>query len=180
MIIARQKKNENIVEYILYMFQIENTLRALDFDPEKIRINLVDQYDLDHAQKAEIQNWYHQLAGMMREEQITQKGHLQFLRNTINDLYGVHIIILNSKKDQSYEQVFRQAQPDIELLRKKTGNPGAHDVETGIDGIYGFLLLQIRKEKVTDATKAAIKNITEWLYLLALRYRQIEAGEREI
>ena len=36
MLIARQKLNENIAEYVLYMFQIEDLIRAYDFDLEGI------------------------------------------------------------------------------------------------------------------------------------------------
>ena len=36
MIVAEQKRKENVAEYILYMWQIEDTIRALDFDLTRI------------------------------------------------------------------------------------------------------------------------------------------------
>ena len=40
MIIASKKRKENIAEYILYMWQIEDMIRANDFDISKIRRNI--------------------------------------------------------------------------------------------------------------------------------------------
>ncbi|NOY36954.1 MAG: DUF4924 family protein [Chlorobi bacterium] len=180
MIIAREKKKTNIVEYLVYMFQIENSIRALNFDERQIEEQLVNKYEQTEEVKVEIRNWYLDLSRMMIEEKIKEKGHLQFLRNILNDLYGVHIMLLKGGEDNSYENTYYQARPDLELLHKKIGNPVAHDVETGVEGIYGYLLLQINNKETTVETRAAITRITEWLYLLATRYRQFEAGEREI
>ncbi|MFW5767468.1 MAG: DUF4924 family protein, partial [Bacteroidota bacterium] len=58
MIIAKQKKQENIAEYVLYMWQIEDLLRALKFDEKLIEEQLVEQYDVPETEKTEIRNWY--------------------------------------------------------------------------------------------------------------------------
>ena len=57
MIIAREKKKENIIEYLLYMFQIENALRALGLDEERIMRDLVAQYEQPAEVMAEIRDW---------------------------------------------------------------------------------------------------------------------------
>lgn len=180
MIIAREKKKKNIIEYILYMFQIENSLRALQLDTDQVEKQLIAKYDQPDEVKKEIREWYRGLITMMKEEKIETKGHLQFLRNTINDLYGIHIMILKSGEDKKYEEVFNDARNDLALLQKKTGHDSAHEVETGLEGIYGYLLLQIRNREITAETREAIRKITEWLYLLATRYRQFESGEKEL
>ena len=36
MYIAQRKRKENIAEYILYLWQLEDLLRALQFSPEAI------------------------------------------------------------------------------------------------------------------------------------------------
>ena len=36
MLVAQQKLQENIAEYILYMYQIEDVVRAYNFDIEEI------------------------------------------------------------------------------------------------------------------------------------------------
>jgi len=55
MIIASKKRKENIAEYILYMWQIEDMIRANDFDISKIRRNIIDNFQIDDAQKHEME-----------------------------------------------------------------------------------------------------------------------------
>ena len=40
MIIARRKRKENIAEYLLYMWQVEDLIRANNFDMDSIRARL--------------------------------------------------------------------------------------------------------------------------------------------
>ena len=44
MIIAQQKRKENICEYLLYMWQVEDLIRANHFDMEQIRQHVVSRY----------------------------------------------------------------------------------------------------------------------------------------
>ena len=41
MIIAKQKRKENIAEYLLYMWQIEDLIRANNFDMDLIRRTVI-------------------------------------------------------------------------------------------------------------------------------------------
>ena len=44
MLIARQKKQENIAEYLLYMWQVEDIIRACGGDIDLIRQRIIDGY----------------------------------------------------------------------------------------------------------------------------------------
>lgn len=44
MITASAKKRENIAEYVLYMWQIEDLIRAYGLDIDKIKENIVDRH----------------------------------------------------------------------------------------------------------------------------------------
>ena len=46
MYIASQKRKENIAEYLLYMWQIEDLIRANGLDLDKIKSNVIDKYQL--------------------------------------------------------------------------------------------------------------------------------------
>ena len=76
MIIALQKKKENIVEYLLYMFNIEGMIRTLNFDLKEIEPALIAQYDVDEQKAEEIKKWYADLIAEMRTSGIQEKGHL--------------------------------------------------------------------------------------------------------
>ena len=44
MLIARQKKQENIAEYVIYMYQVEDMMRACGLDIETVKKNIISQY----------------------------------------------------------------------------------------------------------------------------------------
>ncbi len=54
MIIASQKRKENIAEYLLYMWQIEDLIRANSLDLDKIKANVIDKYPIDEKQQREM------------------------------------------------------------------------------------------------------------------------------
>ena len=57
MMVAQQKRKENMVEYLLYMWQVEDLIRANGLDIDKIRETLIKQYDQPATVKAEIVRW---------------------------------------------------------------------------------------------------------------------------
>ena len=73
MFTASAKKKENIAEYLLYMWQIEDIIRAYDLDMERISTNIVDAYtDLSAEQRTMLYEWYESLIDMMRSEGVAQ------------------------------------------------------------------------------------------------------------
>ena len=69
MITASAKKRENIAEYLLYMWQIEDLIRANGLDIDKIQENIIDRYaGLRDQQRKEMREWYESLIDMMRME----------------------------------------------------------------------------------------------------------------
>ena len=57
MIVAKQKRKENIAEYLLYMWQVEDLIRANQFDIDSIRRTVIAQYDQPDDVKEEIAGW---------------------------------------------------------------------------------------------------------------------------
>jgi len=66
MYIASKKRKENIAEYLLYMWQIEDLIRANGLDLDKIKSNVIDKYQLSEPQIKEMTEWYESLIDMMR------------------------------------------------------------------------------------------------------------------
>ena len=54
MIIASQKRKENIAEYLLYMWQIEDIIRAYKLDIDTIDEQIVSKYNVPDDKKKEI------------------------------------------------------------------------------------------------------------------------------
>lgn len=57
MYIASQKRKENIAEYLLYMWQIEDIIRANGMDLDKIKSNVIDKFTLSAEQYKEMSEW---------------------------------------------------------------------------------------------------------------------------
>ena len=54
MIEAYKKRDENIVEYVLYMFHTEDVIRSLNMNPKLILKELVEQDKRSTQEKAEL------------------------------------------------------------------------------------------------------------------------------
>ena len=98
MIIARQKRKENIAEYLLYMWQVEDLIRANKFDMDSINRTVIAHYDQPEEVKKEIAQWYEELIEMMRSEGVMEKGHIQLNKNVIITLTDLHLRLLKSPK----------------------------------------------------------------------------------
>lgn len=170
MIIASKKRKENIAEYLLYMWQIEDTIRANGMDIEKIRRNIIDKFNLDDAQRQEMTEWYESLIDMMRREGVTEKGHLQINRNVIADLVRVHQALLADPGFPEYTAEFYRTLPYIVELRSKAGDAATGEIETCFTALYGMLLLRLQQKEMSEATKTAIEQISRFIATLARNY----------
>lgn len=174
MIAAQQKRKENIVEYILYIYQIEDLIRAFQFNISNIEMQLVSQYQVDEKTGVEILNWYKSLVIMMEKEGIREKGHLQFLKNQINELNEFHLKLMETEIDKEYVGVFQSISGLITELNQKN-NSVKNDLQISFDAIYGFLLLKIQKKNITNETTEAFKRLSSWLSLLSKLYKDFES-----
>ena len=72
---ASEKKRENIAEYILYMWQIEDLIRAYNLDIDRIDSEIIAQnQNLTDTQKRDPHEWYESLIDMMRREGVEKQG----------------------------------------------------------------------------------------------------------
>ena len=131
MIIASKKRKENVAEYLIYMWQIEDVIRANDLDIDKIRTNVIDRFpDLTDAQRKEMTEWYESLIEMMRLEGVAEKGHLQINRNVMADLVRLHQALLADASFPDYTAEFYRTLPYIVELRSKAGDEAKGEIET--------------------------------------------------
>lgn len=172
MIIAKQKKEENIAEYLLYMWQIEDILRAYNLDIEKIDEVIVSQYQKDENTKKEIRDWYDNLIQMMKLEHLENSGHLQININLINDLNDLHMELLQNPQEIQYNALFFKTLPFLVEFRGKL-NVGAevNDIELSLHSLYAILLLKLQGKEISKDTRVAIKQISSLLAVLSLKYK---------
>lgn len=170
MYIASQKHKENIAEYLLYMWQIEDIIRANGLDIEKIEKNVIDKFQLDPAQKKEMTEWYESLIDMMRRENVEKSGHLQLNKNVIIQLTDLHLALLKDPRFPEYTAEFYKTLPYIVELRAKSGEKPTGEIETCFNALYGMLMLRLQSKEVTAETRQAITQISRFLALLSKDY----------
>lgn len=177
MLIAQKKRKENISEYLLYMWQVEDLIRANHFDSDEIRRNLVDRYNQPAAVKEEIARWYEELADMMRQEGVMERGHIQLNKNVIIALTDLHLRLLKSPKEMIYGSMYYKTLPYIVQLRAKSGGEDIPEIETCFTAVYGYLVLRMQGKEVSAETLEAIKQISAFLALLAEKYKDDMEGK---
>jgi len=175
MIIAEQKKKENIAEYLLYMYQIEDLIRANNLDLSRIEKNIISQFETTYEIKREMFEWYRSLIETMKDEGKERSGHLKFLNRITGDLNDLHINIINKGLEQEYIQAYEKAKPNIEALRMRSGHSGEVDIQVALNGIYGLLILRLQKKEISAETEAAFNTITEMIALLTVKYAERDA-----
>ena len=144
-----KSKIDNIAEYILYLWQMEDYLRAL---PEQANANteLMELLDMMHA------------------EGIINGGHLQLAQNALSELEDLHDELLNT--EAPYRAVMLHLQPSLVLLKAKTDRPTMSDVEACLVLLYQVMMLRLQKKEITTETQTVVNDATQLLRFLSKTY----------
>ena len=178
MLIAQELRKTNIAEYILYMWQIEDLLRACAFNPEKIGDQLVRRFKADENKSKEIADWYINLAAMMEKEHVQVKGHLQVITNLVNDLNEFHMKMLEIQKDQEYVRLYSKNQDAIAEFCQRSGNE-MNEVEACLNALYGIVMLKLKNAEVSEITLQTMEGFGGMIGHLSARYIQFENDDFE-
>lgn len=175
MIIAQNKRKENIAEYLLYMWQVEDIIRAYGLDINKIKSSIIDRYDVDDKTRKEITDWWEGLIMMMQHEGKKESGHLQINKNVIIRLTDLHNELMQSPKFPEYGAEFYKTLPFIVELRAKTPQEQqVGELETCFNALYGTLMLKLQGKEVSKDTQVAITQISHFIGTLAAYYKKNE------
>lgn len=176
MIIAQQKRKQNIVEYILYMWNVEDLIRANGLDMKRIDENVISKYAIDdQAKRQEVYDWWDNLCEMMRREGKQDGGHLQIISMLANDLYNFHLYLLTQQSEIPYQNAFRTAWPDLSLLMTKIpGGDKMQHILLALTAIYDYYLLKLQGKTVLADTTNAVVRISHFMALLSQKYLKAE------
>ena len=176
MYIARKYKETNIVEYVLYMWHIEELIRSMNLDIEAIQRNVIEAFEVSDESKAEIRAWYEDLIKEMRSQGIVEQGHFSELTEYMMELTYLHQSLLTVYQDTEYQELAKLAQPNIEELKKKAMKQPRFEIETAMNGLFGVLVLKLNKKQISEATQDAVKTISKMIAHLAKQYQKMKEG----
>lgn len=182
MLIAREKKKSNIAEYILYMWQVEDMLRAFGLNIGLVEQQLVSKYQVGEVTRKEIRDWYDNLIEMMRLEKVEEKGHVQVVRNNLDELSELHFFLLQKVNDMRYRQIVTMAAGNLMEFREKSGaDEAVTDVELAMNALYGHLMLRLQGREVNPQTVQAMESFSKMIAYLAAKYKEMEeAGSKGV
>ena len=144
-----KSKKDNIAEYILYLWQMEDYLRAF-------------------PQNAEATPELHDLNEMMHREGIVDGGHLALANNALAELIDLHTTLLN--EDAMYRAAIIRLQPSLNLLKAKTDRPTMSDIEACLVLLYQIMMLRLQKKEITPETASVQQQATQVLTFLSRTY----------
>lgn len=144
-----RSKKDNIAEYILYLWQMEDYLRAF-------------------PQNAEATPELHDLNEMMHREGIVDGGHLALANNALSELEDLHTTLLN--EDAMYRAAIIRLQPSLNLLKAKTDRPTMSDIEACLVLLYQIMMLRLQKKEITPETASVQQQATQVLTFLSRTY----------
>ena len=180
MYISEQLKESSIAEYLLYMWQVEDIIRAFGLDIDRIEKEYLTAFKLDEEKSRAMRLWYEGLIQMMHEEGIEKVGHLQVNKTVIAVLMDLHLQVLKSPKFAVYSGLYYKALPFIVELRAKSGSQDKCEIENCFDALYGIMLLKAQGKPVSVQTQAAMTNISNMIALLSDYYKKDKAQELEL
>ncbi len=170
MIIANQLREKNRAEYLLYLWQVEDILRAYGCDFERLKNGYLSRFSLPEEQKKQTEQWYADLCDMMHAEGATQQGHLQICKNVFQELHELHICLVSSPRFPYYREMYYKALPYIVELRSKGSHKEEPELQTCFDALYGVMLLRLQKKEVSESTLQAVKEMSALLGQLSDYY----------
>ena len=148
-----KSKKENIAEYILYLWQIEDYLRAF-------------------PQNAEATPELHELNEMMHREGILEGGHLALATNALSEVEELHAQLLD--EDAMYRAAMIRLRPALNLLKAKTDRPTMSDIEACFVLLYQIMMLRLQKKEITPETADVQQRATQVLTFLSRAYRDVK------
>lgn len=166
MFISQQLRKANIAEYLLYMWQVEDTIRAFECSLTRISREYLSRFDYDDEQLEEATDWWGNLISMMNREGCREKGHLQINKVTLQTLSELHRQLLDSTKFPFYTSEYYKVLPFIVELRNKGANKEENEIETCFNALYGVMMLRLKKQEITPSTQHAVKEITTLIGML--------------
>lgn len=144
-----KNKKDNIAEYILYIWQLEDYLRAF---PEAAE------------QNEELANIYQ----MMHADDVMDGGHIQLAQIALKELEMLSDDII--AQEATYKAAMLQLTPSLNLLKARTDRPTMSNIEACLVLLYQIMMLRLQGKTVSAETQDVQQQATGILQYLSKTY----------
>lgn len=180
MFVSEELRNSNISEYLLYMWQVEDMIRAASLDADRLYETVIRASGRSESDSRAWKQWYSDMADMMRIEGKTEKGHLQINENVLVMLQDLHLRLLDSHKQPRYTDAYYKALPFIVEFRAKNGETGNEELRDCFNMLYGVLMLKLQNRLISASTAQAVAAVSAFIGLLSALYKEDKAGTLDL
>lgn len=179
MLLAQKKKQENISEYIIYMYQTELLIRNFEFDIEKIKVhvfgNIPDEKMDESTRKKEL-IWYAEVIEEMQKEGLEEGGHLSYVQAEVQKLMDMSLKLQVENED--YQTIFNAARPAIRAHIQEADGQVSDPIQACLNGVFGLLLARMNGKEVPEEIQERIEHFGNVLSMLSHHYKK-EHGAAE-
>ncbi len=173
MIIAEKKRSDNICEYLLYMWQVEDLIRAAECNPDNIDRLILSRYQTDADTLQRIRRWYAELNEMMLTEGKRERGHLDVNRILVMQLEELSQKLVRDPAQGLYRGVYYKTLPALVQLRAKgAASQSEGEIETALNALYGAVTMRLAGRELSADTLTSLKQIGTLLAMLADAYNK--------
>lgn len=152
-----KNKKENIAEYILYLWQLEDYLRAF---PEA----------------AEGNEELSDILRMMHADDVMDGGHIQLAQIALKELEMLSDDIMT--QEATYRAAMIRITPALNMLKARTDRPTMTNIEACLVLLYQIMLLRLQKREISAETQEVQQQATGILqYLSKTYYKQDELAD---
>ena len=152
-----KNKKENIAEYILYLWQLEDYLRAF---PEA----------------AEGNEELSDILRMMHADDVMDGGHIQLAQIALKELELLSDDIMT--QEATYRAAIIRITPALNMLKARTDRPTMTNIEACLVLLYQIMLLRLQKREISAETQEVQQQATGILqYLSKTYYKQDELAD---
>jgi hypothetical protein len=176
MLLAHQKQKENIAEYIIYMYQMEDIVRAFQFDLDKIIELIIRPAVKTEQELAANKKWFEDLIRQMKAQRLEQQGHLAEIQDIIIELSYLHNTLLTVYNDEKYKMLHEQGSATIEEFKAKSNLKDKNNIEILLHAMYMKLLMRLKKQDISSETEEAFDTMRIQLAYLVKAYHQMKNG----
>ena len=144
-----KNKKDNIAEYILYLWQLEDYLRAF---PEQAEGNdeLTD------------------ILRMMHADDVMDGGHIQLAQIALKELEMLRDEIMT--QEATYRAAMIRVTPALNMLKARTDRPTMSNIEACLVLLYQIMMLRLQKREISAETQEVQQQATSILQYLSKTY----------
>ena len=170
MFISQELRKKSTAEFVLYMWQVEDIIRAYGCQLSRIKNEYISRFtEYSDEQREEMVDWYGALITMMNSEGKRNGGHLAINQIVVKDMNDLHNQLLQSSRFPFYNAEYYRVLPFIVELRNK-GDKDVNEIETCLDALYGVMMLRLQKKEITPETARAVTEISTFVGMLSDYY----------